>query len=184
MPNWCNNTLTVSGKKEDLQKFSEEVKDSYTTETGQKIETALSLNKIIPMPEALKGTIAPPSLRDKELIAKYGADNWYDWCHINWGVKWDVTGELNYQEDESLCYIFDSAWSPPTKAIVKMSEKYPSLDFSLDYEETGMMFRGSLTVIEGEIVEDFEEDIESFYCEKCKEDSYKDVDGLCGMCGE
>ena len=41
-------------------------------------------------------------------------------------------------DETSLSYRFNTAWSPPVPAIIKLSEQYPDLDFNLYYqEETG-----------------------------------------------
>lgn len=48
MPNWCMNTLTVSGDRSEIKKFREGVKSENSD---------LSLDKLMPMPKELKGMI-------------------------------------------------------------------------------------------------------------------------------
>lgn len=86
MPNWCNNTLTLNGGSDDS--ILDVLKD-YLNGAGH-----LSFEKIRPIPSELKSMRAPaPESMDeatrKELIRNYGADNWWDWCVMNWGTKWD-----------------------------------------------------------------------------------------------
>jgi hypothetical protein len=50
MPNWCMNTLTVTGPREELQRFLEFGKGPADEAGGQRI---LDANKFIPMPESL-----------------------------------------------------------------------------------------------------------------------------------
>ncbi len=143
MPNWCLNSLRVSGS--DLSAFRK-----WLGEDGFK------LNKILPLPAELEGTTSPNrdsnSESAKALRQKYGADNWYDWNIQNWGTKWDVDAEL---EDFGgwLFITFDSAWSPPAGAIIALGKMFPNLTFTLHYHESGCCFAGVLTV-EDDVVND------------------------------
>ena len=55
------------------------------------------------------------------LADTYGARDWYDWCHIYWGTKWNA------------CYCvwkhdgvkFDTAWVPPVPVIKKIFADNP-----------------------------------------------------------
>ena len=83
IPNWCENRVDISGKPEDVKKFMELA--------GKKFK----FQKIIPMPKELQNTTSPVHTevehanmapeRQKELLDKYGFDNWYDWALSNWG---------------------------------------------------------------------------------------------------
>lgn len=152
MPNWCENTLNVSGPDKEVQKFKLQAKDD-----SEDNKTALSLNKLFPMPEELRNTTSPSKEPNKELIQKFGFDNWYDWSNHNWGTKWDVTAELCIDKPSSLEYYFDSAWAPPIAAFERISKLFPNLQFELHYKEPGMCFQGTYTVQNGE-GEDVEED--------------------------
>jgi hypothetical protein len=84
MPNWCTNTLMISGEYAEVQRL---------LETVEADKTALSLNKLITTPEELKNTTAPsrsPEEDKQRLKDLYGAIDWYDWQVNNWGTKWDV----------------------------------------------------------------------------------------------
>ena len=59
MPNWCSNSLCVSGDSEALEAFQTAVK---------KETTDLSLNALVPMPEELEETKSPSD-----------EPNWYNW---------------------------------------------------------------------------------------------------------
>ena len=107
MPNWCNNQLTVFGKKCDLKKFKQLVA-SYGIEreiigiddSGEpiykekKIKHIFDFNSILPMPQELEGTSTPPREKDKkltiELKKKFGHGDWYSWREENWGTKWNT----------------------------------------------------------------------------------------------
>jgi len=95
-----------------------------------------------------------------EYKEKFGADNWYDWNIQNWGTKWDVyeisdawrvstteKGEKIYQCN------FQTAWSPPTQAIVQISVQYPNLTFYLAYADEGGGFLGYSIIKNGNIID-------------------------------
>ena len=71
-----------------------------------------------------------------ELQEKYGFDNWYDWRHQYWGVKWNAY-DTNYDE-ETKEIKFDTAWSIPYPIIAKIAEQNPETKLEgYSEEETG-----------------------------------------------
>jgi len=92
---------------------------------------------------------------------KYGFDNWYDWAIVNWGSKWGVydEGEWNITEVEddgltSAGISYQTAWSPVTIAWEKISKNYPSLEFFHEFADEGGGFVGNQLIQNGDIVED------------------------------
>ena len=146
MPNWCYNRVEISGEPEEMDEFRELVKSK---------KSAFDFNEIIPMPKELEDSVsgsesAKPiwqKKRSKELIEKYGADNWYRWCVDNWGVKWNVTlSEEQDVQDEGdyLQYTFDTAWGPPYEIYNALAKKFPDMSISWFFDEPGMQFAGYL----------------------------------------
>ena len=154
MPNWCENTLWISGDASKVKEFVEKAKGE---------DTDLSLNNFVPTPEELLTGPAPNLKRDDEtdeehkarmqtLKDRYGYTDWFDWRIAHWGTKWDVQAEVNYEEgDCSAVFTFDSAWSPPIEWLEAVSRLYPELHFSLKYDEPGMTFMGCARGSQGEI---------------------------------
>lgn len=152
----------------------------------QKGSSHLSMQKLLPCPEELNVTSPPRAekgesekefqARQKRNMEQYGATNWYDWNCKMWGTKWDVTADIHNETETELGYAFDSAWSPPVLFIMAMSNKYPNLKFSLEYDEPGMCFRGTFTADNGEF-DDNHEDGYTPTCNECEEEY--DDDGLC-----
>ena len=101
--------------------------------------------------EVLQGHLArclipEHAARLDELKAKYGADNWYDWCNNNWGTKWDAC----HAAIERVPYViagpdskdrveisFDTAWCAPEQVIHALVRKYPNLNFVHSYSYEG-----------------------------------------------
>ena len=148
MPNWCYNGLTINGDAGEIAKFREWL-------NGEQ----LTLQKIKPMPDELSDTVSPTPKGDEEkaklLAEKYGATSWYDWHINNWGTKWDVEMQESDHDttNTGIVYWFDSAWSPPVKAIAALGKLFPNLSLRLTYREDGMQFAG-VTTVNGEDVED------------------------------
>jgi hypothetical protein len=84
-------------------------------------------------------------------------DGGYDWCIRNWGTKWGFCHskliESNFDTGR-LFYSFDTAWSPPTPLIFKMSQMFPHLIFTLKYWECGSAYKGTYIVHNGVIIKD------------------------------
>ena len=150
MPNWCSNELIVSGKAKDLAVFKAQ---AHRPSAGENSELDFCISRFIPIPEELVGTKSPVDKPNPKLVKKYGADNWYDWCCNNWGTKWDVEGQAAGVSKGKLGYTFDSAWAPPSEAIRRISEMYPTLKFELRFSEEGMGFSGTQEIMNGEITE-------------------------------
>lgn len=149
MPNWCENKLTVTGPKKDLDKFKQKARKTYHYK-NENTTTQLSLSKFLPMPKALIHTTAPPDKPNQKLINKYSVDNWYDWSIVHWGTKWDVTTHATHHTANSLVYCFDSAWTPPNENWMEtVSAAYPKLSFILEYNEPGIGFSGTITARHG-----------------------------------
>ena len=143
MPNWCNNSITITGpikKIEDL--YRNHVIQDADDETGL-------LNGMVPMPKELNDTTSPSD-----------EPNWYDWRVSNWGTKWEVSSEgLEYNEDPDngtaeITGWFDSAWAPPLTAFSTYLEANPDVSITCTYEEPGMDFCGVFEDGEDDCLED------------------------------
>ena len=139
MPNWCFNTLSIDGAASAITKFREWLNNE-----------PLTLQKIRPMPQELEETTSPvpeaQADKSKELIEKYGSDNWYDWHVKYWGTKWDIEASEDTASDNNIYYSFDSAWGPSLEATKYLSTLFPELSFTHKYYECGVGFAGSLTI--------------------------------------
>jgi hypothetical protein len=160
MPNWVYNTITATGKPEDIKNFMEKAGKPYTTrypkvtyQNGEKLsepdtqevsEPFLFWNFLRPTDEELPyyfGELVKPE--EEGVDNPYGSD-WYGWNINNWGVKWDC-GEVGlYPElddldltkpEVSLNISFATAWGIPEGAFVAIIQQHPELDFDFECEE-------------------------------------------------
>jgi hypothetical protein len=128
----------------------------------------------------------------------FNGNHWYDFNVREWGTKWDIAvgaddeypdtymeGPTPNGENLVVYYNFNTAWSPPHPAISKLSAQYPSLLFTLSYEEeTG--WGGECEFLRGEMISQSEygwkcrecdnEEEDTPYCEDCDFDT-------CPSCG-
>jgi len=155
MPNWCNNTITLTGPKAKITKIYNKAKE----------DNAL-LQQLYPMPEALEGTTSPAPKEGKVQPLVDGHDNWYDWRVENWGTKWDVDMDgLELSDDgTTITGWFDSAWAPPIHAYEYFLTDNEDCSISSLYYEGGMDFAGKwedfadMTVTPGDFTADEMED--------------------------
>ena len=128
MPNWCNNSITITGPKDKITSlYNEAIQDTNGEDKGL-------LHAMMPMPAELNDTTAP---------SEDGAD-WYSWRTSNWGTKWEVSSEgLELSEDGTeITGWFDSAWAPPLGAFEHYITENEDVDLVCYYEEPGMDFAG------------------------------------------
>ena len=139
MPNYCNNTVQITGPNKEIKKIK------------KAIEAGKFLDYLYPMPKELEGTTADGS-KNEALIKKTGYSDWYGWCVDNWGTKWEVAPDysdpavtefLEQSEGESqLNWSFDSAWSPPIGAYEHFLDKNSDVSIFATYYEPGCDFMG------------------------------------------
>ena len=150
MPNHCSNVISIA-----LDKDHPEAREFF-----DKMVTAVRegrfYNLIIPMPECLEGVMAGSYGSGTEeqtaLEARYeqnrkecGYANWYDFCVAEWGTKWDVYDQdiVDIDEDDlSIVFTCNSAWSPPEGVFDVLSEMSVIETFRCSYFESGMGFVG------------------------------------------
>ena len=124
MPNWCSNTLTITGKAKDLNKLMKQVEITESEATSDHYATPFSCNKVIPQPANV---------------------DWYSWNTANWGSKWDlndVVKEDSQWEKGTLTYYFSTAWSPVNPVIEALSKEHKKLLLTYTYFETGFDYWG------------------------------------------
>ena len=118
MPNHVLNVVTFNKKVDKIKAFV-------------KGKGKFDFNKILPMPEALKGDTAP--LRQKEgetkeqygerindNIKQYGHSDWYEWSTHNWGTKWNAY-DIDEEEDG---FQFNTAWASPWRVMQKLKRNF------------------------------------------------------------
>lgn len=87
----------------------------------------------------------------KKNLEGHGHLTWYGWCFANWGTKWDINAKYDYVDGSGLLSFYcDSAWAPPIAAFEHVSERYPELEFTLEYYEEGCCFIGKVVLMAGE----------------------------------
>ena len=127
MPNWCSNSITISGPTKTIKQLWD---DAHVGE-GFGL-----LNAMVPMPTELDDTTSPSD-----------SPNWYDWRVTNWGTKWDIADEgLEYVDNKDgtghITGWFDSVWGPPVDAYNTFLDDMDNCSISATYEEGGMDFAG------------------------------------------
>lgn len=132
--------------------------------------------------------------------------SWYSWNITNWGTKWDVAvsddekypdTELVYEDENGenlvLVYKFQTAWGIPEEAMITLSKQFPTLLFTLSFEEeTG--WGGEIEFLRGNetVLSDYgwccrncgHQEAETPYCEECEYDTcpkcgYGEPDEMC-----
>ena len=143
MPNWCENVVTVSGEKKELDSFKRFVKGTCTIDSEYKATTKNDEKTWEKVEYSTPKTVKIPfSFRS---ILPY-ADKWdYNWCVDNWGVKWDLDNETRVDEDDGYVeYSFDTAWGPPYGIHQILVTLYPKLHITWFYHEPMMEVAGYL----------------------------------------
>lgn len=129
MPEKIKNTISPSSSARGRKWIDEDKSDirdnSISDILGEKSEVVL-----IPVENNTEE-------KCRQLVAEFGADNWYDWNIKNYGTKWDASATEFDLDVESFNVWFDTAWSPPGIFLEKLQVKYPQLDFELVYDLEG-----------------------------------------------
>lgn len=156
MPNHVSNILTVKGTNE---KVAEVIKVLMND------NEEVTFDNFFPMPEELRNVSSPVKVVSQkeydeqklelerklasgenvwsttlpitkemqdEYLEKYGSDNWYDWAIENWGTKWGAYSGYAINEDS---VFFQSAWSTPYEAMVRLSIMYPEVEIKVAYAD-------------------------------------------------
>jgi hypothetical protein len=204
MPNWVYNTLTIQGPKDQVDSIKDKLNSPFTREMENWNMDTMSMefntytydNPVlafwnISRPTDLE-TYKLQSDPNEDKTVLFSGNNWYDWNVRNWGTKWDVAVSNDEQypdtqiyeyksegDDHWVVYGFNTAWSPPVPAIVKLSELVPNCVITLSYEEE-QGWGGETEFVNGKITAessydwkcrecDYEAD-ETPYCEDCEHD--------------
>lgn len=130
MPNWCSNTLEITGQS-GVSDFLEAVRG----ESGEDGPCYLDFNRVIPCPET----------------------GWtIEEAAENWGCKWPASGFAAIDEpftDQKAVFSFETPWSPPWKVIEAIGKRFLQLSFVLTFFEPMGRLGGRFCVSEGTTVE-------------------------------
>jgi hypothetical protein len=197
MPNWVFNHLTVKGDSKDVDKVKAQLNSPYSrehtswnpkTQTLDKATTTYS-NPVFAFWNIVRPTdlytYAQQSDPNADPKVAWSGDNWYDWNIRNWGCKWDVgiaddnhfvDTSMDELKDGGVQYNFDTAWSPPSEAIEKLSSQHPNLTFKLYYEEEqGWGAEVEYINGEGKVILEYDD-----RCHECSEINSMDYCDDCG----
>ncbi len=115
MPNWCSNTLLITGDTNTLVQLKSVIEQDDDYE--------------------LLEAIAPIGEYDRETaISKWGTK----WDVSSEGLEYTDNGDGT----STIEGYFDSAWSPPVEAFTQLAEDWDSCYIELKYFEPGMGFIG------------------------------------------
>lgn len=137
MPNWCENHLTIEGRRDEVARFVAQARTE---------DEALQFGRFIPEPD---GLVDPNEDRA----------SWYEWRIENWGTKWELE-EVDSEEADQVVddenpelatYFFDTAWDPPIAFVATISTQFPALTFILSYDEPTMGFGGAIRLRDGQM---------------------------------
>jgi hypothetical protein len=146
MPNWCDNSLTVSHT--DTRKIEVLVRawtqgKFFGTILPEPDYTTTPVNKTFPdlhlqyaKTDEEKAKVLEPTISE---------DNWWDWRVQHWGTKWEIEteGQPYYWQNNHLTLSFDTAWSPPLGIYEALMAQGYSV--RAKYYEGGMSYCGAWT---------------------------------------
>jgi len=157
MPNHCLNLLTVTGASSELATFCNYAlqKDKSEEDDVPYITSCPDLHYLYPIPDDIEKADDPGILSNEE----------YHWKVDMWGTKWNTYSDaglsvVRSKTTKRLIGIqceFETAWAPPDGAIRVGSKRFPNLQFTLEYAEPGMMFKGVTLMQDGKEIFDHSE---------------------------
>ena len=178
MPNHITNQVTFLGSTERIKELRAKCKTD---------KSPFSFQGFSPRPQELEGTTSPAKIvsdeeikvwKDKlangeltewekeyrpisekesaDMIKKYGYNNWYDWNIQNWGTKWDCYSHVELEDSQ---IHFDTAWSTPMLAMMKLSILFEDITIEVKYadEDFGSNV-GTYTLQGGQLVDMYQPD--------------------------
>jgi hypothetical protein len=185
MPNWVFNTLTIQGPKEQVDNIKSTLNTPFTREhenwsiekQAMVSETYTYSNPVFAFWNIIRPTDLVEYAKQPAHDLANGND-WYSWNYRNWGTKWDVavsdtraydsTELLEHRSrdnDNWLVYRFDTAWSPPIPALIKLSSMVPNCVVTLSWQEE-QGFGGEVEFVNGEITANSEYESRCMDCDK------------------
>jgi len=165
MPNWCYNSIEVSGDPAEVAAFS-----AFLTENAARTGITFSFKWIVPQPPEPEPEPEPERV-DYDCIDSPEAMqtwlnglqpkprqtfDWYSWNVENWGTKWDACDNVRVGSvgESKLEITFETAWTPPEPVVEAMAKRWTQLAFLLHYGEPGCDFGGHVAWENGVCVED------------------------------
>lgn len=150
MPNWCDNSIVITGPEEAIENLVRLVGRSFskTWEDGtvEKFDNPIfSFENILPSTPDTSSAMFPST----------GPDDWWSNNVNSWGTKWDVANSDSmgtHREVGEVRYGFNTAWSPPSPVILRLAEIFPEVEITHTFSETGMDFWGIEKYAKGELV--------------------------------
>ena len=175
MPNWCLNTLEVTGPEDKVKAFAQKAKgntSNYNSFHGESWEALddiriaaiasnmpepgpisdLSFHALRPVPDIVCRLGFDDGFAEKTAKAlgiEFPGYGGYRWQTSNWGTKWEPDVHSLEVDTNYIYYEFSTAWSPPLTLIEYLTVEWPELTFSISYREEGMGFEGEATYHNG-----------------------------------
>jgi len=188
MPNYCNNTLHITGKSSVLHNLL----DTHIDNDGN-----FDFGTVIPYPQKYKDLDNIPADLDTEAYTQYiltklkehnleelqskitpekyklykqgydcgfGYNNGgYEWCCDNWGTKWNACDTTVIYNDDLLAIAFETAWSPSLPVTQKLSDLYKSTKIVHLFLEPIYGYRGHLVAKAGVVTDYLFEEYNDYY---------------------
>ena len=146
MPNHVESTLDFKGPVDQLEKMLILIRGKGNWDS--KDPSLFNFDVIIPMPQAIIDAHKKDNTNDE----------WYHWCVNNWGTKWGAYSVSLYKHLPAnsvrlikqmankkappgmvrIC--FQTAWSPATPIVQKLSEMFPEVSMTYAYIDEGNGF--------------------------------------------
>lgn len=140
MPNWCHNTLWVSGSADEVAAFIDHSKTD---------EAPLSFEADVPIPEDDDSPYAFIDRWGTKWDASFGQYGFFALGADEADVDVSMTSLGAVVTENAVVYKFETAWSPPLSWLEAAAECWPGLSFRLRWAEVGMAVAGETTIAGG-----------------------------------
>lgn len=143
MPNWVDNSVTVSGTVETIKAFEEKATAVHPCVREDGGEVTMTTE-----PEfSFWNFIRPPqeAIDSGEYFGTHGweggksvghtPNNWYEFNNREWGTKWDACDVYTDNQGDTLYITFNTAWGIPEPVFEAMVSQHPELDFDIRSQE-------------------------------------------------
>ena len=163
MPNWCYQTITVKGPREEQLRLVEETR----IQGDEPNVRSLRLANLVPLdPRAIKMISSSGSEYSTFSSEEDGFDGYMHALEI-WGSKWgDCETAVTDEECEQTILWTKSAWSPINNLLINISKQFPALAFCSMYSEEFNHFAGCILIKDGRILDEYQADVEEVFFSK------------------